>query len=97
MCNLPFFCHILPDGRGLCPQLSATHCQHGRRLKDFTTKSGCADELHPKDPGRFYGDVTAVFEESCDVIIARLVKFTSPRNLRVIYGVNRNLEYSCII
>ena len=56
-----------------------------------STKSGCADELHLKEPGRFYGDVTAVYAGFCDVIYVRLVKITSPRNLRVIYGVNRNL------
>ena len=38
----------------------------------------CADEPHPKDQGGLY---------------AWLVKITSPRNLRVIYVVNRNLVY----
>jgi len=43
----PSFCHILHDGRGLCPELSATLFRHGYRSKESTTKSGCADELHP--------------------------------------------------
>jgi hypothetical protein len=53
--------------------------------------SGCVDELHPNYSGRFHGDVTTVFAGFYDVIYVRLVKITSPRNLRVIYGVNRNL------
>jgi len=53
--------------------------------------SGCVDELHPKDSGGFYGDVTTLCAGFCDVIYVGLVKITSPRNLRVIYGVNRNL------
>jgi len=44
--------------------------------------SGCVDELHPKDSGGFYGDVTAVFAGFYDVIYVWLVKTTSPRNLR---------------
>ena len=53
--------------------------------------SGCVDELHPKGSGGFYGDVTTLFAGFCDVIYVWMVKITSPRNLRVIYGVNRNL------
>jgi len=53
--------------------------------------SGCVDKLHPKVSGRFYGDVTTVFAGFCDVIYVWLVIITFPRNLRVIYGVNRNL------
>ena len=52
------------------------------RSKESTTKSSCADESHPKDSGRFYGDVTPVCPGFCDVIYVRLVKITSPRNLR---------------
>ena len=52
--------------------------------------SGCADadELHLdlEESGRFYGDVTAIY--------VWLVKTISPRNLRVIYGVNRDLGCS---
>ena len=41
--------------------------------------------------GRFNGDVTKVWAGFYDVIYVWLVKITSSRNLRVIYGVNRNL------
>ena len=46
VCDLPFFCHILRDGRGLYPEGSATPCRHGRRSNGSTTttKGGCADE-----------------------------------------------------
>ena len=75
MCDLPIFCRILRDGHGLCPEGSATLCRHEGRSKESTTKSGCADESHPKDSGGFYGDVTTVCAGFCDVI----------------YGANRNL------
>jgi hypothetical protein len=55
--------------------------------------SGCAEELRPRDPGRFHGDVTTVRAGFCDVIYVWLVKITYPRNLRVICGVNGNLAY----
>jgi len=89
--DLPFFLHILRDGRGLCPEGSATLCRHEHRSIEPTTMSGCVDELHPKYSGRFHGDVTTVIAGFGDVIYVLLVKITSPRNLRVIYGVNRNL------
>jgi len=86
-----FFFQILRDGRGLCPEVSAALCRHGHRKKESTTMSGCADELHPKYPGRWYSDVTTVYSMGfCDVIYW-LVKITSLRKLHVIYGVNRNV------
>ena len=53
--------------------------------------SGCDDELHPKYSGGFHGDVATIFAGFYHVIYVWLVKITSPHNLRVIYGVNRNL------
>ena len=88
-------CSILRDGRGLCPEGSATLFRHGHRSIESTTKSFCADEFHLKESGSFYGDVTVVYAGFCDVIYVWLVKITSPRNLRVIYGVNRNLAVNC--
>ena len=97
MCDLPFFLHILRDGRGLCREGSATLRRHGRRSKESITKSGCADELHPKDPVGFYDDATAVYAGFCDVIHVLLAKNSSPRNLRAIYGVNRNLDCNKVL
>jgi len=91
VCDLPFFLRILRDGRGLCPEGSATLRRHGCRSIKSTTMSGYNDELHPKYSGGFHGDVTTIFAGFYHVIYVWLVKITSPRNLRVIYGVNRNL------
>jgi len=65
---MPIICQTFRDGYGLCPEGSAALCRHGERSKESTTKSGCADESHPKDPGSFYGDVTPVCAGFCDVI-----------------------------
>jgi len=67
LCDLPIICQIFRDGYGLCPEGSAALCRNGGRSKESTTKSGCADESHPKDSGRFYGDVTPVCAGFCDV------------------------------
>ena len=77
-----FAASFVKDGRGLCPEGSATLCRLGYRSKEPTTKSGYADELHLKESRRFYGDVTAVYAGFCDAIYVWLVKITSPRNLR---------------
>ena len=43
--DLPFFVHILRDGRGFFPEGSATHFRHGRRSYGYSQPAIATERL----------------------------------------------------